>query len=204
MFFQSALRIALLALAVAGFAGAAQAKSPHMMTLGAGARAPGAFIAFCSRQAEVCGPDAAAILKGAAAPVAPVAELVSAKQLMSTLVDVNGRVNQAIRPVKDAAGPDRWSLPLAEGRNTGDCEDYALTKRQELLARGIDRSALNLAIATTPKGEVHAVLLVSTADGEYVLDNLDPVVRRWDDVPYRWSQRQVEGRTFQWAKIANG
>ena len=65
------------------------------------------------------------------------------------------------------------------------------------------RSALNLATAVTGWGESHAVLVVATADGDFVLDNLDPDVRRWDDVPYRWTKRQVAGRPFEWAMIRN-
>jgi predicted transglutaminase-like cysteine proteinase len=99
---------------------------------------------------------------------------------------------------------DLWTLPLAEGRKTGDCEDYALEKIRTLAAQGVPRSALNIALAVTGWGESHAVLVVSTRSGDFVLDNLTPSVIRWDAVPYRWRQRQVGGEAFRWAMVKQG
>ena len=78
---------------------------------------------------------------------------------------VNDDVNGAIVSRRDEA--DDWSVaPPA-----GDCEDYALTKRVKLIAMGFPAAALRLAVALTPTGETHAVLVVRTSDGDLVLDN---------------------------------
>jgi predicted transglutaminase-like cysteine proteinase len=87
--------------------------------------------------------------------------------LMSTLKGVNGSVNRSIHPRNDARGKDVWTL----NAKYGDCEDYAITKRARLVAMGIPAGALRIAYAKTRRGEGHAVLVVITNRGNYVLDN---------------------------------
>ena len=197
------------------------------MTLGSYAVPPAPYVALCARQPMACGDDLeatraaalraeaelAALASGApmdigaaAVPPAargPAAEAPMTAELAAILDDVNRRVNRAIRPVKDHPARDRWSLPLADGRRAGDCEDYALEKLRALVARGVPRAVLNLATAHTTWGENHAVLLVATSEGEFVLDNLDPKVRRWDETSYRWGKRQVNGAAFDWVMVRN-
>ena len=125
-------------------------------------------------------------------------------ELWTLLKTVNAQVNAALasREDRQAFGvADYWDLPLAAGRNTGDCEDYVLEKRRALLAAGVEARRLNIALAATRWGETHAVLLVETRQGDYVLDNLTPWIRRWNATDYRWLQRQVRGEAFAWAKV---
>jgi predicted transglutaminase-like cysteine proteinase len=68
---------------------------------------------------------------------------------------------------------------------SGDCEDYAVTKRAELLDRGWPARALLLSEVTTASGEHHMVLVVRTKSGDLVLDNLTHEVRLWFNVPYQ-------------------
>jgi predicted transglutaminase-like cysteine proteinase len=91
---------------------------------------------------------------------------------MSELRQINSHVNNTIVEVSDRdqyGREDVWTLPTS-GR--GDCEDFALLKRKLLIQRGWPASALSISVGTTAYGEAHAVLLVTTASGEYVLDNL--------------------------------
>ena len=91
---------------------------------------------------------------------------------MSELRQINSHVNGTIVEVSDMdqyGREDVWTLPTS-GR--GDCEDFALLKRKLLLQRGWPASALSISLGTTSSGEAHAVLVVATASGEYVLDNL--------------------------------
>lgn len=114
----------------------------------------------------------------------------------------NRLVNRSIRRGSDDAvhgTPDYWEAGLG-GR--GDCEDYVLTKRRVLIERGIPAEALSIALVRTRWGEDHAVLLVATPDGEYVLDNLTPWIERWDAVDYDWRQRQLPGEVFNWINLA--
>lgn len=125
-------------------------------------------------------------------------------ELWSKLNRINAKVNRAIARRTDVEGygqADYWAAPLGEGRGFGDCEDYVLEKQRALAAAGVPRKALNIALATTAWGESHAVLLVNTREGEYVLDNLSPWVRPWSKVDYRWGARQVDGEAFNWAMV---
>ena len=86
--------------------------------------------------------------------------------LMAVLKQVNGHVNRSIRPERDTA--DVWEL----NPTSGDCEDYVLTKRSFLIRQGVSAGALRIAYTHTRRGEPHAVLVVKTSQGDYVLDNL--------------------------------
>ncbi|WP_353646645.1 transglutaminase-like cysteine peptidase [Mesorhizobium sp. WSM2239] len=101
-------------------------------------------------------------------------------QLLSKLDLVNRSVNRAIRPRNDFQA-DTWSLSPA----SGDCEDYALTKRQRLLKLGVPASALRLAVARTGRGEGHAVLVVRTSSGDRILDNRTNLIRNWHQTDLR-------------------
>jgi predicted transglutaminase-like cysteine proteinase len=104
-----------------------------------------------------------------AKPVAPVA---LTPERMSELRQINSHVNNTIVEVSDMDQyglEDVWTLPTS---GKGDCEDFALLKRKLLLQRGWPASALAISVGTTSSGEPHAVLVVTTVSGEYVLDNL--------------------------------
>lgn len=125
-------------------------------------------------------------------------------ELWSRARKINTRVNRAIIRRDDRATygvDDRWATPLADGESAGDCEDYALEKRRALIQAGVPRHALSLALVTTAWGESHAVLLLATDRGEYVLDSLTPWIVSWDQAPYRWRARQQAGRASDWVLV---
>jgi predicted transglutaminase-like cysteine proteinase len=110
-----------------------------------------------------------------------------------TLQDVNQQVNAQIRQRSDIDNygvEDYWDMPLETGKDSGDCEDFALEKRKELIDKGLPMDALSIALVETEHGDPHAVLLVETDKGDYVLDNLSPLVLPWKDVHYTWLERQ--------------
>jgi predicted transglutaminase-like cysteine proteinase len=124
--------------------------------------------------------------------------------LWSQAVRVNADVNRAIIRRSDQANygvEDRWATPLEAGSRYGDCEDYVLEKRRALLAAGVPAKALHIALVTTRWGEAHAVLLLTTDRGEYVLDNLSPWIVAWNQAPYRWRTRQVGADPFAWVAV---
>jgi len=91
--------------------------------------------------------------------------------LMAVIKQVNIHVNRSIRPERDTI--DTWELnPLS-----GDCEDYVLTKRSVLVRQGVPAGALRIAYTHTRRGEPHAVLVVYTSEGDFVLDNLTNSVK---------------------------
>lgn len=138
----------------------------------------------------------------AATPVTSAASV--AEISTADLEALSRRINRAIRRSSDADAygrEDVWVLP--EGRRPrGDCEDYVLAKRRALIEDGVDPAALAIAIVRTRRGETHAVLLVTTRDGEQVLDNLSPWVLPWREAPYEWLERQAPGQPLIWVRAA--
>jgi len=109
---------------------------------------------------------------------------------------VNRDINHRIIPQQKSTNviEANWTISPAHG----DCNDFAITKRYELEARGWPTSALLLAEVITSWGEHHLVLVVSTRQGDFVLDNLDSVVRRWSETPYRWVRMQSSKNPKLW------
>lgn len=116
---------------------------------------------------------------------------------------VNQQVNRSIRAVSDTANygqADYWALQSGRDQS-GDCEDYAMTKRHHLIEAGVPSDALTFAIVRTSWGELHAVLILATDEGDMVLDNLTPWIVRWDKTSYRWIERQMPGHPLEWRSI---
>jgi len=85
----------------------------------------------------------------------------------------------------------------------GDCKNYAITKRHELLARGWPSRALLLSEVIVPDGEHHLVLVVRTKEGDLVLDNLDANIRSvamtYPD--YQWVRIESPQNPKYWASV---
>lgn len=77
-----------------------------------------------------------------------------------------------------------------EGRRL-DCVGYVRAKRDALTQAGFPAGALSPAVVKTRGGVIHAVLLVRTTEGDYVLDNLSPYVVRWTDTDYTFIKREI-------------
>ena len=98
------------------------------------------------------------------------------RETWQLIVDINVAVNEAITPMDDLSiyGIEEfWDYPV----NVGDCEDYVLSKRSALIRQGVSAGALRIAYTHTSRGEPHAVLVVRTSEGDYVLDNLNNTVK---------------------------
>ena len=121
------------------------------------------------------------------------------EERFAKLQRVNLTVNRAIRPQNDnTAAGDVWSL----APQAGDCEDYALTKRHELIAQGWPANTLRLAVAYTAFGEGHMVLVVKTNSGDLVLDNRFDAIRRWDKTGLKWVMIQSASNPKKWMAVA--
>jgi predicted transglutaminase-like cysteine proteinase len=132
---------------------------------------------------------------------------VSLKAAWPLLTSTNDRINRAIaeRTDQEIYGvSEYWALPLESGMTVGDCEDYALEKRHALIAAGIPAETMSIAVVQTVRGDTHAVLLVATDHGEYVLDNLSAWVVPWTQAGYTWRERLVAGSPSQWKYAAGG
>ncbi len=118
---------------------------------------------------------------------------------------VNAEINGQIRAATDQeiyGVNERWAMPLTQGAlRSGDCEDYALEKRHALLAAGVPESAMFFAMGMHRRYGRHLMLVVSTDEGDYVLDSLNPWIVRWDEAAYEWRTRQVSARSLDWVAI---
>jgi predicted transglutaminase-like cysteine proteinase len=126
--------------------------------------------------------------------------------LLAKLDAANRRINTGFIGRSDAVtfgDSEYWHMPIMDGTGVGDCKDFVLEKRSALIADGIPARDLSIAIVLTHRGEGHAVLLVSTDKGEYVLDNLSPWVIPWRAVNYHWLKRQMPGEPLSWVSIAS-
>ena len=116
------------------------------------------------------------------------------------LVSVNNEVNWAVTPLTDLelfGREEVWVYPTTEG----DCEDFVLLKRRELIKRGWPVGALLITVVRQRNGEGHAVLTVLTDRGDLVLDNLEPQVRIWSQTEYQYVKRQSEFDSGRWVAI---
>ena len=105
------------------------------------------------------------------------------------MTEINRAVNRAVEPATDVEVygiTEYWTLPGTKG----DCEDYALLKRHQMMARGWPASSLLMTVVRDEKGEGHAVLTVRTAQGDFILDNKTDEIRAWQKVPYAFVMRQ--------------
>ena len=111
-------------------------------------------------------------------------------QVWRKIVSVNSRVNATVRPLTDDEHwgvADRWSYPTD---GFGDCEDYQLLKRRLLVEAGLPRRALLMTVVIDEKGDGHAVLMVRTNRGDFVLDNKVHSVLPWDRTGYVFVKRE--------------
>ena len=112
------------------------------------------------------------------------------------LVDVNKSVNKAIIPQRETRA-ETWLI----NPDHGDCNDYAVTKRHELIKRGWPARVLLLSEVVVPNGEHHLVVVVRTNSGDLVLDNLTPQIRPWSRAPYQWVRIQLPNNARLWASL---
>lgn len=147
--------------------------------------APFAHVAFCVKTPSECREH------GGDAVVAMTA------RNHAMLDSVNSAINNAIIPREDPARLGKWEVnPPA-----GDCNDYAVTKRNELIQAGMSTHAVRLAIAMTPQGIGHTVVVVRTSEGDMVLDNRIYEIKRWDRTDLAWLKVESSADPRQWDRL---
>ena len=131
--------------------------------------------------------------------------LVWTKKVEALLTSINTQVNNGLIPKSDAETyhvSDYWNAPGLSGQPAGDCEDYALEKRSLLVAFGLVPTSLTIALVRTSAGDSHAVLLVASSEGDFVLDNLSTDIKTWDTTSYTWISRQTPSDDLAWVSLA--
>jgi len=182
---------AVLALLVSSSSAFTAPASALSMKTGGVTSQPIGHYEFCQTHKSECGP-------GARTAPAKVTEFG-----WSVIREINVRVNRDITPMtdKELYGKDEvWAYP----DNAGDCEDFVLLKRRMLMQKGFAAGDLLITVVRKPDGEGHAVLTLRTAQGDYILDNLNNEVKLWTKTPYRYLKRQASFHAGRWVSIENG
>jgi predicted transglutaminase-like cysteine proteinase len=178
----------------AGFVGMTRALGPMVKRISFSnyTLPPMAYTQFCMRYADQCKPQQTLFRGG---PVHLTTER------YEDLTAVNATVNASIVPERNTEGlaGEKWLI----GPSRGDCNDYAVTKRSELLARGWPVRALLLSEVVTAWGEHHLVLVVRTSAGDLVLDNMTAQIRPWSRAGYQWVRIQTPKNPNYWASLGS-
>jgi predicted transglutaminase-like cysteine proteinase len=148
-----------------------------------------AWIEFCQRQSQECSVDAS-----------EPAVLTLNQDTWLTVSKVNERVNRTILAVTDQEHwgvVDRWDY--AED-GLGDCEDIQLLKRKLLIEAGLPRRALRMTVVIDEQGMGHAVLMVRTDHGDFILDNKRDAVLAWHQTGYHYVKREDDDGTT-WVRL---
>jgi predicted transglutaminase-like cysteine proteinase len=105
-------------------------------------------------------------------------------EVWQLLVRVNREINDRIKAVIDRdhwGVEDRWNLP---DDGSGDCEDIQLLKRKVLIEHGLPRRAMRMTVVIDEEGGGHAVMLVRTDRGDFILDNRRMSILPWTQTGY--------------------
>ncbi|TGQ72854.1 MAG: transglutaminase [Mesorhizobium sp.] len=186
------LLLAAMALQLSAW-GSAYAAGPAYMHTGGRTTQPVGHYEFCQRIPGECNEKTA---KGLPVDLS--------RKLWATIVNINNSVNTRIRPRTDMenyGAEEYWAYP---DNGYGDCEDYALEKRRELMDAGVPAGDLLMTVARQPNGDGHAVLTVRTSLGEFILDNLETKVLAWTDTNYTYLKRQSTENSGAWVTINDG
>jgi predicted transglutaminase-like cysteine proteinase len=154
---------------------------------------PVGYVNFCATNKVECGPYS-------------VGEKLSADRMAMTpdrwnmLYQVNTYTNGKIKPVSDQelyGEAERWAYPVT----AGDCEDFVLMKKRTLENLGVAAKNLQITVVLDEHNEGHAVLTVSTEEGDYILDNRRNDILLWNDTHYTFLKRQSAKSPKSWVAL---
>lgn len=155
-------------------------------------RPPFGYVEFCRRHPRDCMRYDSS---------AEVAELT--RERWKELVDINRLINDLVEPVTDSdlySQVEYWTYPAGRG----DCEDYVLAKRRLLIQYGWPAAALRITVVRDEADQGHAVLMVVTDSGDFVLDNKRSEILTWQATPYTFQKRQSAVDPLVWESLNAG
>jgi predicted transglutaminase-like cysteine proteinase len=151
---------------------------------------PIGFVNFCARAPEDCRATGKSPKKIKLTPTE-----------LTTLYQVNTFVNGRIMPVSDEelyGEAEYWTYP----EDAGDCEDMVLLKKKHLTALGFPPEALRITVVLDENMQGHAVLTVTTTEGDFVLDNRVNEIKLWSEVNYVLLKRQSAQDPKSWKSLS--
>ena len=182
----------ILAIAIASIASGFAAAMPANIETAGKTNPPIGHYEFCKQNRSDCVPT-----------VDDNGPAVLTEARWKTMLTVNYEVNSTIEPMTDYdiyGVEERWAYP----NQVGDCEDFVLEKRRQLIAAGFSPADLLITVVLQPNGEGHAVLTVRTDRGDFVLDNLRNRIMLWYDTEYTFLKRQASHDPGRWVKLQDG
>lgn len=126
---------------------------------------------------------------------------IPSEQEMKLVKKINRRVNSSTRAVTDQTQyktREFWALPTSRG---GDCEDFALLKKRDLIKAGIDPRKLLIATVLDTRRNSHAVLVYRSNQGDLVLDNLTNRIKPWSETRYLFLRMQDPNQPRNWVGV---
>ena len=154
------------------------------------AKAPWGWTDFCTRHEDECN-----------LPDAPVTSIALTADNWKLITSTNLIVNAAIREATDQevyGVPERWEYPTS---GAGDCEDFALEKRKQLINAGLPRQSLLMTVVTDENGFGHAILTVRTTNGDFELDNRTDRILAWEATGYGFVKQQAQDNPNHWVRL---
>lgn len=154
-------------------------------------QAPIGHVVFCKAYPAQC--DA-----GTSSPRQPILT----QRRWEELVAVNDHVNQTVIPVTDMdlyRTIEHWTYP----RGAGDCEDYVLEKQRMLVSLGWPVESLLITVVRDENGDGHAILTVTTDQGDLLLDNRRTTILRWQQSGYTFRKRQSQTNSAKWVSLTD-
>ena len=154
------------------------------------ADAPDGFAGVCARYRWACARGGAKAAAG--------------QDTLAIAEKVNLSINRRTREISDEAQyrqREYWALPTSRG---GDCEDFALAKKQALIAKGVAPEQLLIATVLDRKKNPHAVLVLRSDKGDFVLDNLTNRILGWRKTGYTFLRMQNPASPDRWSAILRG
>lgn len=147
-----------------------------MLTMTAHARQTGTpygIFQFCSTYPAQCKPHKETTVQ-------------YSRRLISLLNRVNRAVNARISPHSDKL--EAWRI----NPRRGDCDDYMVTKRADLIRAGLPPGAVFMIVVDWKRsGQKHALTGVRSSRGVLILDNLGASVRFKHRTPYKFIKRST-------------
>jgi len=160
-----------------------------LMSIHGIAAPPVGYVQFCATYPADCRPEA---------EIDQVVNLTQA--VWNQLNQINTAINTAVLPATDMeiyGVLEHWDYP----KLAGDCEDYVIEKRRDLMRSGWPESALLITVVRDETGSGHAVLTVRTNRGDVVLDNKTDKILVWADTSYTYLKRQSTRDPNTWDLI---
>ena len=169
------------------FGSSAEARDTAFIPSVAASPPPSGAIQLCRKYTWACAHKAAASMTSA--------------QEMKLVKQINRSVNASTREVTDQSQyrmTEHWALPTARG---GDCEDFALLKKRDLVKAGIDPRKLLIATVLDSRRNAHAVLVYRSNQGDLVLDNLTNRIKPWSETRYLFLRMQDPKQPRKWVGV---